>query len=208
VTLRDPEGPRMDDRIRQAIDFHGHLCAGLTMGVRAARVALREVGPHAADEEVVAIVETDMCAVDAIQFLTGCTFGKGNLIHRDVGKNAYTFIRRSDGKAIRVVTRPDGWPPHDPERGALREKVRAGTATEAEERRYEKLRDERALAVLDVPEERLFDVQEVRVQAPRPARVHASIPCADCGEMTMETRIRRSDGRNLCIPCFEHAEAR
>ncbi len=118
------------------------------------------------------------------------------------------LVRRSDGKAIRVVTRPDGWPPHDPEREALREKVRAGTATEAEERRYAELRDERALAVLDVPEERLFDVQEVRAQAPRPAHVHASMPCANCGEMTMETRIRRSDGRNLCIPCFEQAEAR
>ena len=53
----------------------------------------------APDEEIVAVVETEMCAVDAIQALTGCTFGKGNLIHRDWGKNAYTFFRRSDGKA-------------------------------------------------------------------------------------------------------------
>jgi formylmethanofuran dehydrogenase subunit E len=29
-----------------------------------------------------------MCAVDAIRFLTGCTFGKGNLVHLDHGKNA------------------------------------------------------------------------------------------------------------------------
>lgn len=54
-----------------------------------------------------AIVETNMCAVDAIQYLTGCTFGKGNLVHLDHGKNAYTFIRRSDGRAIRVATRPE-----------------------------------------------------------------------------------------------------
>ena len=46
-----------------------------------------------------------MCAVDAIQFLTGCTFGKGNLIHRDWGKNAYAFWRRSDGRALRIVGR-------------------------------------------------------------------------------------------------------
>ncbi len=45
------------------------------MGVRAAEVALEEIGAHSADEEVVAIAETDMCGVDAIQFLTGCTFG-------------------------------------------------------------------------------------------------------------------------------------
>ncbi len=197
----------MDERIRQAVDFHGHLCAGLMMGIRAARVALREIGPHAADEEVVAIVETDMCAVDAIQSLTGCTYGKGNLIHHDHGKNAYTFIRRSDGKAIRIATRPDGWPPHDPERGALREKVRAGVATEAEERRHRELREDRALAVLDLPEERLFEVREVEAALPGRARVHGSVRCERCGEATMETRIRRFDGRDLCIPCCERAEA-
>lgn len=43
------------------------------MGIRAAEVALREVGPHSPDEEVVALTETDMCGVDAIQYLTtGC----------------------------------------------------------------------------------------------------------------------------------------
>lgn len=59
----------------------GHLCPGLVVGIRAAEVALREIGPHAEDEEVVAIVETDVCAVDAIRCLVGCTFGKGSLIH-------------------------------------------------------------------------------------------------------------------------------
>ena len=71
----------MNDTVERAREFHGHLCAGLTIGIRASQIALREIGPHSADEEVVAIVETDMCAVDAIQLLTGCTFGKGNLIN-------------------------------------------------------------------------------------------------------------------------------
>ncbi len=50
----------MDDTLRKAIAFHGHLCAGLTMGVRVAQVALREIGPHTVGHEVTAIVETDM----------------------------------------------------------------------------------------------------------------------------------------------------
>jgi len=99
--------------IEGTIKFHGHSCPGLAIGIRAAEIALREIGPHSADEEVVAIVETDMCGVDAIQYLTGCTFGKGNLIHLDHGKNAFTFIRRSDGKALRIVTRPDAFGPPD-----------------------------------------------------------------------------------------------
>lgn len=82
--------------LNQIQSFHGHLCPGLAIGIQASNIALREIGAHSADEEVIAVVETDMCAVDAVQFLTGCTFGKGNLIFRDYGKNAFTFIRRAD----------------------------------------------------------------------------------------------------------------
>ncbi|MGD8916559.1 MAG: FmdE family protein, partial [Syntrophobacterales bacterium] len=66
-----------EEMVEKTVAFHGHMCPGLAVGIRAAEVALREIGPHAQDEEVVAVVETDMCGVDAIQFLTGCTFGKG-----------------------------------------------------------------------------------------------------------------------------------
>ena len=92
--------------IRKTIDFHGHSCPGLAIGIRAAEVALREVG-RSSDEEVVAVVENDNCAVDAIQFLLSCTYGKGNLIHMDYGKLAFNFYRRSDGKAIRVIGKPE-----------------------------------------------------------------------------------------------------
>lgn len=187
--------------------FHGHMCPGLAIGIRAARIALREIGPHAADEEVVAIVETDMCAVDAIQALTGCTFGKGNLIHLDHGKNAYTFIRRSDGKAIRIAGKP-GALDDDPEWSALFTKVRAGQAMAGEQARFQALHRQRAMAVLEIPEERLFTVQPVPPVVPARARIHDSIPCAICGEPTMETRTRRFQGQTLCIPCFERFEAR
>ncbi len=50
----------MDPVVEKAKEFHGHLCPGLAIGIRAAEVALREIGPHSSDEEVVAIVETDM----------------------------------------------------------------------------------------------------------------------------------------------------
>jgi formylmethanofuran dehydrogenase subunit E len=62
--------------IEKTIAFHGHSCPGLAIGIRAAELALRKLG-HADKEDVVAVVETDMCGVDAIQFLTGCTFRQG-----------------------------------------------------------------------------------------------------------------------------------
>ncbi|MDQ4131922.1 MAG: FmdE family protein [Actinomycetota bacterium] len=175
--------------MRRTVEFHGHMCPGLAMGIRAAEVALREIGPPAEDEEVVAVVETDMCGVDAIQFLLGCTFGKGNLVHRDYGKNAYTVFRRSDGKAVRISERPGSRRPPEPE-------------PESEEEFFERQR-QRVDRILTAPIDDLYQVRPVDGEAPRTARIFASVDCAACGEATMETRIRRLDGQELCPPCFE-----
>ena len=63
----------------------------MASGICAAEWDLTELCARSRDEELVAVVETDMSGVDAIQFLTGCTFGKGNLIHKDYGKNAFSY---------------------------------------------------------------------------------------------------------------------
>jgi len=86
----------------KAMEFHGHICLGLAFGYRAAKAGMDLIGAkRAPDEEVVVIAETDNCGVDAIQVVTGCTMGKGNLIFKDYGKNAYTFVSRNTGKAVR-----------------------------------------------------------------------------------------------------------
>ena len=54
--------------IDRAVSFHGHMCPGLALGLRAAEWALQNMG-CANDEDIVTITETDMCAVDAIQAL-------------------------------------------------------------------------------------------------------------------------------------------
>ena len=196
-----------EDSIEEIVRFHGHMCAGLAMGIRAADIALREIGPHSFDEEVVALVETDMCAVDAIQYLTGCTFGKGNLIHIDHGKNAYTFLRRSDAKAIRVAARP-GALSADPELRELFARVQAKTASEAELTRFQELQRSRSQAILQAPEQELHTVRGVELaELPPMARLHPSITCAQCGEETMAPRITSLEGDDLCPACFEAARA-
>jgi formylmethanofuran dehydrogenase subunit E len=193
-----------EQTLDRVVGFHGHMCPGLAMGIQAAQIALREIGPHAKDEEVVAVVETDMCGVDAIQFLTGCTLGKGNLIHLDYGKNAYSFFRRSDGRAVRISGRPDAWQ-RDPEHQALSTKLTAGQASDAERARFLELHVAQSRKVLALDPDLLYGFEEIQAPPPRPARIHASVVCAECGEATMETRIRRLDGRDLCQPCFEAA---
>lgn len=96
--------PRDLDR---AVKFHGHYCGGLVLGYRAAKAGMERLGARRADdEEVIAIVENDSCAVDAVQVLTGCTFGKGNLFFHDYGKHVYTFALRPSGRAVRVSRKP------------------------------------------------------------------------------------------------------
>ncbi len=191
-----------DEELDRLVHFHGHLCPGLAMGVQAARIALAEVGPHAADEEVVAVTETDMCGVDAVQFMTGCTYGKGNLIHEDWGKNAFTFFRRSDGRAVRVAARPGAFE-QDAEHTELFARVRAGEATAEERARFGELHVQRSRRVLDKEPEDLFDVERYIGIPPPRARIRDTIICTRCGEGAMSTRIEEVDGDQLCIPCAE-----
>ncbi len=196
------------DTIAKTIAFHGHSCPGLAMGIRVAERALTEF-ERAPDEEVVAVVETDMCAVDAVQYLTGCTFGKGNLIHLDYGKSAFTFHRRSDGKGIRILTRADLFREEDEEMDRLMKKQTSGTAlTAEEEKRLAGAREARIRHIMEADPEDLFIVKPVTGPLPRRARVLESLTCQSCGEKTMETRTRRFGGKTLCIPCYERAEKR
>lgn len=195
--------------VEQVVAFHGHFCPGLAMGVQASRIAWREIGPPASDEEMVAVVETDSCPVDAIQRMTGCTFAKGNLIWRDWGKTVFTFFGRHSGRAVRVALRPDAWdgdPVHE-EHMALFAKVRAGSASPEEQARFRELHQSQGRKVLEMPPDKLFSVTEVDESVPHRARLHDSVVCADCGESVMETRVRRAGGRDLCIPCFERVLA-
>jgi formylmethanofuran dehydrogenase subunit E len=210
----DPESKEMEqkyineEKVRETVAFHGHMCPGLAVGIRAAEVALREIGPHAHDEEVVAVVETDMCGVDAIQFLTGCTFGKGNLIHLDYGKNAFTFFRRSDGKGIHLVTRSEALDAPDPEWETLRSRLGDEDLTQEERDRFRQLHEARSRQILEIPLENLFEVKKPQGKIPSHARLMDSVTCESCGEGVMETRTRRFSGKTVCIPCFNEMKQR
>ena len=191
--------------IEKTIAFHGHSCPGLVIGIRAAELALQKLA-QADRDDLVAVVETDMCGVDAIQLLTGCTFGKGNLIHKDYGKTAFSFYDRSKNVGFRALLRPDLSGDAGSELRSLVKKVEAGTANEEERVRYHKLRDELQERYMNADLEEMFIVTEPPLPVPKPARILSSLKCEACGEMTMESRTRRFDGKTLCWPCFEKVE--
>lgn len=163
----------------EIIAFHGHSCPGIAIGYRMAQAALHALAEaRAEDEEIVAIVENDACGVDALQCLTGCTFGKGNFIFRDYGKQVYTLFSRKTKQGVRVVFNEDKIP----------ETVR-------------KDRQKFIDWILGADEKDVVTVREVTIDEPERAVIRKSVLCARCGERVMETRTKEVGGRLLCIPC-------
>nr|QNO49807.1 hypothetical protein DBPBNLAN_00017 [Methanosarcinales archaeon ANME-2c ERB4]QNO49947.1 hypothetical protein FNHNGOKL_00015 [Methanosarcinales archaeon ANME-2c ERB4] len=192
--------------LEKAIRFHGHQCPGLAMGIRVSLVALRELGKPARDEEMVAIVENNSCGVDAIQVLTGCTFGKGNLIFNDFGKYVYTFMNRENHRVLRIAI-TKGAVITDKHHLDLFAKVKEKTATPDEIKEFKRLHIEKSDVILNLPEDELLITEEIAPEPLPMAHIHESIECVRCSEPVMETRIRLLCGEPHCIPCFEELTA-
>jgi formylmethanofuran dehydrogenase subunit E len=192
----------LSNMMEKAVKFHGHSCPGLAIGVVASKIAL-ESAKQSKDEELVAIVENDACGVDGIQALTSCTYGKGNLIHRDYGKSVYTFYNRKNGKAIRLSLKPEIFSSEEEQsqhRKELFDKVRNGLATTEELDEHNRLRQNRIELILSEGD-KIFKIDEVSLEPPEKARIFNDVLCERCGESVMSTRIVERSGKKLCIPC-------
>jgi formylmethanofuran dehydrogenase subunit E len=163
--------------LEKACAFHGHTCGGLLIGVSAVHYAMKLLGIErpSQDEEIVCVAENDSCSVDAIQALLGCSSGKGNLIFRMRGKQAFSFFNRKTGKSFRMVLK-------DMEFGSPEEK-----------------RD----FMLNAPGEDIFEVNEVPFELPPKANIYRSQKCFQCGELTAEPWLRVRDGNEICLDCLQ-----
>ena len=183
--------------------FHGHVCPGLAIGYRAAKAGMAWLKEkRSEDEEIVAIVETDACSADAVQVITGCTFGKGNFIYKDYGKMAFTLLSRNSGRGVRIMltgetARPDG------EHMALIRKKIAGEISDDEQERFQHLHFKRSCMILEAPLDALFTIREISVKLPAKAPIEPSKACSRCGESTMTSKLARVDGQLLCRGCLD-----
>lgn len=163
----------------ETVTFHGHSCPGLAIGYRMTQSALNALARYRTeDEELVAIVENDACGVDALQYLSGCTFGKGNLIFKDHGKHAYTLFCRHSQKAVRVVLNRKNFP-----------------------KAYESKREALTQWILDTDEEEIVSLTFVERDEPSHARIRESVTCQCCRESVMAGRTRQINEQPACIDC-------
>ena len=184
--------------------LHGHFCPFLSLGVLAGRYAVSELGEEAPDmEDTVAVVETNSCFTDGIQYVTGCTFGNNALVYRDYGKTAFTLSSR-DGPGIRLYLREEEFLEEEyPETRELFEKVvedRDGTREE-EERLKRSWREVGFDLVTRSPED-LFEIKRIESpDLPDYAPIYEDEYCDRCGEKFMAPKGVEKDGRCLCRDC-------
>ncbi|MBD3255683.1 MAG: formylmethanofuran dehydrogenase [Candidatus Lokiarchaeota archaeon] len=169
--------------MKKAVEFHGHTCPGVTIGVLVAKYILEHGNDFSVDEELVSVVENDNCSVDALQALLGTTFGKGNLIFKDYGKNNYTFYNRTKEKAVKLSLKSENF----------------GNRELSQEKRIKKL--------LNSKPKDIFNIERVEFDPPQKAQIYDSIICDHCGDPTMNTRIKNLQGKNLCIPCYRKVKS-
>ncbi len=189
---------KMDDDFQKAVEFHGHICPGLAMGYRVAKY-VKEHYPRSKDEELVCIAENKSCSVDAVQSLLSCTAGKGNLLFKDYGKQAFTFYSRNKNKALRIYFKGNVFKRMD----ELRQKAAQGVLESEEKKEMEGIRSQIIEHILSAKDEDLLSVEEVDIPAPEKARIYPSLKCQECGEDFMEILGRTAGGKVLCKDCFE-----
>lgn len=188
----------MDEDLRKVVEFHGHMCPGLAIGYRVAKY-IKEHHPRSEDEEMVAIVENNSCSVDAVQQMLGCTFGKGNLIYKDYGKQVFSFYIRREGKALRIYFKGDLSGRMD----EMRSRYFKGDLTEEERNEFEVLRDQVTQYLINAKDDEILSVREIDIPAPERAKIYPSLKCQECGEGFMEICGRTANGKILCKDCFE-----
>ncbi len=182
-----------EDLLAESVKTHGHLCPGQVLGVRMALRGLAEIGiaePKGADrKKLIVFVETDRCATDAIQSVTGCSLGKRTLKFMDLGKMAATFLNLSSGRAVRVVAREDA-----------KEKARECRPDAPD--KYAAQSD----AYRQMTDADLFVTQKVAVMVnpyDMPGRPLSRVRCDLCGEHVQDGREVRRGETTLCRGCAE-----
>ncbi len=162
---------------KKAVAFHGHACPGLAIGVKASEAAVLKLGiGQSEDEEIVCVTENDACGVDAVQAILSCTIGKGNLLYRGTGKQAFSFFNRTTGEKVRMCMKPKN---HEMDREAY------------------------MYYLLDAPVEKIFEFSVPDFNLPEKARIFSTIYCDICGEGAPEHKMHLQEGKKVCEDCFK-----
>jgi len=191
--------------LKEAFNFHGHICWASAMGVRAGLVALRELGVKrtGSSGELHCIVEIGenhgaQCFIDGVQYATGCTLGKGNISKAGWGKLAITLIDKKSEKAIRVTYKP-GRHKMVSESAFMKKRGLGIPPTEIPQEEAWEMVD----ILWDAPENEVLGIGQVTRYdwGDDFGEILGMHACANCGEMVSKVYLRGVGEKLMCIPC-------
>ena len=201
----------LHDLLLKAGELHGHYCPYLALGVLAAADAVKKLSAANEDndgmEELLAVVETNSCFSDGIQYAAGTTFGNNSLIYRDFGKTAVTFVKRGNShKNLRYYLRdPDFIKREYPEAAELFEKVIAErNGSSKEEKKMKEIWQQIAFEIIEADTEKYFKIEEnIEIELPDYAPIFADQCCSSCGEKLMEAKAVKKEDKIFCRDCAQ-----
>jgi len=168
-----------EEDLQSAIAYHGHVCSGVVLGVRMARLGLKKLGieePHCY-RDLIVYLEVDRCLSDAVQTVSGCTLGKRRLKLLDYGKLAATFVDISTNKAVRLAVVAEDLPQEGEDPVAFWQ---------------------------GVADEDIFKVENVLLEIrpeDLPGKPLRRVVCSSCGEAVLDGRELIKNGETLCFSC-------
>ena len=95
--------------LEDAARFHGHLGPFMILGLKAGLLANKILGKDCFKTNATVITEPRTpytCFIDGIQFITGCTMGKGN-IKLEEGEGVLVVLFSKDGKGLRLTLKAE-----------------------------------------------------------------------------------------------------
>ena len=196
----------LKDLLEVALEFHGHKCPAMPMGLRAGMAAMKALGvERAKDKELVVESETGEghaagCFLDGVMVATGATYGKGNIKKLFYNKMAFTLIEAKSGKGIRVSLKPDFFEKtlqspfvQERKRGVSPQDISPETTNPLVER------------ILNLPESEFLNISKVFHKEVKKGTPNFEVKqCSKCGEAVFTDKLKKTpDGKLLCIPCAE-----
>jgi len=191
------------------VNFHGHKCPAMPMGLKAGLAAMDALGvERARDKELTVISETGKghaagCFLDGIMTATGCTYGKSNIRKLYYNKLAFTLIDNNTGRSVRVTVKPDflenalnspfvrkrkeGVPPQDIDPD---------------------ITDPLVNKITELDEAEFLDIGEVTHREVKKGKgIFAARRCDSCGELTFVNKLRvKPEGDIVCMGCSGYEE--
>jgi len=130
---------------------HGHRCPGIAIGYKMAKAAAEWAG----EEKVRVYSTTNRCPLDALRHTFGLT--DETVTVEDKGE-LHFILEKADGSKLFIDEVP-GSKIKNEEGDKLREKVRAGEASEEETARFNEIQEELLEQAFNTPDEKLFTVK-------------------------------------------------